>query len=105
MLVYAGVRPEGTPSMEDASKLYPHYEEVPALSGSGSSTLRERSEDDEAGTLLVGAPEQIAADIDRTHRAGTSHYILDFGRHGLEGADSYRRDMQTFAEQVFPLVT
>ena len=105
MLVYAGVRSDGMPSMEEASKLYPHYEEIPAVTGSGGSTLRERSEDDEAGTLLVGAPEQIALDIERVYRAGVGHFILDFGRHGLESADAYRREMQRFAEQVFPLVT
>ena len=59
LLVYAGVRPEGTPTMEAASKLYPHYAEVP-VSAEGGQLLRERSEDDEAGTLLVGAPEQCA---------------------------------------------
>ncbi len=67
-------------------------------------TVKRSPEDDEAGTLLVGTPEQCAEAIERAHRAGASHFILDFGRHGCEGADVYRKEMQRFAEQVFPLV-
>ena len=103
LLLYAGVRPEGTPTMAEASKLFPHFEEIPTAGADGSG-LRERTEDDEVGTFPVGTPEQCAEAVERAHGAGASHFILDFGRHGCEGADVFRREMQRFADQVFPLL-
>jgi len=101
LLLYAAVRPEGMPNLEESSQLYPHYGEV-FLGTEGE--VRNRGVDDEAGILLVGTPEQCAESIVRAHRAGTSHFILDFHRHGIDSTDVFRREMGRFAEQVFPLV-
>jgi alkanesulfonate monooxygenase SsuD/methylene tetrahydromethanopterin reductase-like flavin-dependent oxidoreductase (luciferase family) len=91
LLLNAGVRSEGAPSFEEACALYPHYAEL-------------KHPHDEPGTVLVGTPEQCAEVLQRCHRAGAAHFILDFHRHGLDGADVFRKEMERFAEQVFPLL-
>ena len=91
LLLNAAVRPEGAPSYEDSCALYPHYKEL-------------KHPNDEAGTVVVGTPEQCAQAIQRCHNAGAAHFVLDFHRHGLDSADVFRAEMQCFAEQVFPLL-
>ena len=101
LLLYAGIVPNGSPSMVEAATRYAHIEEVPVVA-EGGQRLRERTEEDETPIFPVGTAQQCAEAIERAYGAGARHFVLDFGRHGCDGASVYRTEMQRFAEQVFP---
>ena len=53
---------------------------------------------------IAGSPAQCAERFKAYMDAGRDHFVLDFARHGLEGAETTIGQMTDFVEHVVPLL-